>query len=86
MNTKSLLLNYCSFIIIVVFVTVVFHQQLVFICETPRRNKNYVDIYFEVGANIKGYWTYNHVPIQYEDCVDGLKFVYSVTLRFCIPF
>ena len=33
-------------------------------------------IYFELGANNEGYWTYNHMSIQFEDCVDCLKVVY----------
>jgi hypothetical protein len=33
-------------------------------------------IYFELGANNKGYWTYNHtMSIKFEDCVDCLKVV-----------
>ena len=28
-------------------------------------------VYFELGLNDKGrYWTYNHIEIQFEDCVD----------------
>ena len=33
-------------------------------------------IYFELGANNEGYWTFNHMAIQFEDCVDCLKVVY----------
>ena len=33
-------------------------------------------IYFELGANNEGYWTYNHMSIQFEDCVDCVKVVY----------
>ena len=33
-------------------------------------------IFFELGANNEGYWTYNHMSIQFEDCVDCLKVVY----------
>ena len=33
-------------------------------------------IYFELGANNEGYWTYNHMSIQFEDCVDCLKVVF----------
>jgi hypothetical protein len=33
-------------------------------------------IYFELGANIEGYWTYNHMSVQFEDCADCLKVVY----------
>ena len=33
-------------------------------------------VYFELGANNEGYWTYNHMAIQFEDCVDCLKIVY----------
>jgi hypothetical protein len=25
---------------------------------------------FELGANNEGYWTYNHMSIQFEDCVE----------------
>jgi hypothetical protein len=31
---------------------------------------------FELGVNNEGYWTYNHMSIQFEDCVDCLKVVY----------
>ena len=30
-------------------------------------------IYFELGANNEGYWTFNHMAIQFEDCVDCLR-------------
>ena len=33
-------------------------------------------VYFELGANNEGYWTYNHMAIQFEDCVDCLKVIY----------
>ena len=33
-------------------------------------------VYFELGSNNEGYWTYNHMAIQFEDCVDCLKVVY----------
>jgi hypothetical protein len=33
-------------------------------------------VYFELGANNEGYWTYNHMSIQLEDCIDCLKVVY----------
>jgi hypothetical protein len=28
---------------------------------------------FEYGANAEGYWTYDHMVLQFEDCVDHLK-------------
>lgn len=31
---------------------------------------------FELGMNNEGYWTYNHMSIQFEDCVDCLKVIY----------
>jgi hypothetical protein len=31
---------------------------------------------FELGANNAGYWTYNHMAIQFEDCVDCIKVMY----------
>jgi hypothetical protein len=31
---------------------------------------------FELGVNNEGYWTYNHMSVQFEDCVDCLKVVY----------
>ncbi|KAI2498015.1 hypothetical protein MHU86_16452 [Fragilaria crotonensis] len=31
---------------------------------------------FELGANNEGYWTYNHMSIQFEDCVDCVKVLY----------
>ncbi|KAI2509704.1 hypothetical protein MHU86_4686 [Fragilaria crotonensis] len=33
-------------------------------------------VYFELGANNEGYWTYNHMSIQFEDCVDCLRVLY----------
>ena len=30
----------------------------------------------ELGANNEGYWTYNHMSIQFEDCVDCIKVIY----------
>ena len=31
---------------------------------------------FKLGANNEGYWTYNHMSIQFEDCVDCIKVIY----------
>jgi hypothetical protein len=31
---------------------------------------------FEYGADSEGYWNYNHMVIQLEDCVDVLKHLY----------
>ena len=31
---------------------------------------------FELGANNDGYWTYNHMSIQFEDCVDCVKVLF----------
>ena len=32
---------------------------------------------FELGANNKGYWTkYNHMSVQFEDCVDCIKVLF----------
>ena len=31
---------------------------------------------FELGANNEGYWAYNHMSIQFEDCVDCIKVIY----------
>ena len=39
-------------------------------------------IYFELGANCEEYWTYNHMSIQFEDCVDCLKVVFSPPFDF----
>jgi hypothetical protein len=33
-------------------------------------------VYFELGANNEGYWTYNHMVLQFEDCVDCLTVMY----------
>jgi hypothetical protein len=33
-------------------------------------------VYFELGSNNEGYWTYNHMAIQFEDCVDCLKVLF----------
>ncbi len=32
---------------------------------------------FELGANNEGYWTDNHMSIQFEGCVDCIKVIYS---------
>ena len=42
-------------------------------------------VYFELGANNEGHWTYNHMAIQFEDCIDCLKVIYphfNVALLF----
>ncbi len=39
------------------------------------KNSPYV-IYNELGANNKGCCTYNHMSVQFEDCIDCLKLVY----------
>jgi hypothetical protein len=31
---------------------------------------------FELGANNEGYWTYDHMSIQFEDCVDCIRVLY----------
>jgi hypothetical protein len=31
---------------------------------------------FEYGANAEGYWVYEHMVLQVEDCVDCLKVLY----------
>ena len=28
---------------------------------------------FELGASNEGYWTYDHMSTQFEDCVDCIK-------------
>ena len=33
-------------------------------------------VYFELGGNNEGYWTFNHMAIQFEDCVDCLRVSY----------
>ena len=33
-------------------------------------------VYFELGVNNEGYWTFNHMAIQFEDCVDCLRVLY----------
>ena len=32
--------------------------------------------YLNYGAGKDGYWTYRHMVLQIEDCVDCLKFLY----------
>jgi hypothetical protein len=32
--------------------------------------------YFELRANNEGFWTYNHMAIQVEDCVNCLRVLY----------
>ena len=41
---------------------------------------------FEYGANINGYWNYNHMVLQLEDCVDVLKYLHGkiMTTSFCL--
>jgi hypothetical protein len=41
--------------------------------------------HFELGINNEGYWTYNHMAIQFEDCVDCLKVLYP-HFKFVILF
>jgi hypothetical protein len=31
---------------------------------------------FEYRINTEGYWTYDHMVLQFEDCVDVVKFLY----------
>ena len=31
---------------------------------------------FKYGANSEGYWSYQHMVLQLEDCVDVLKLLY----------
>ncbi len=31
---------------------------------------------FEYGANLEGYWSYDHMVLQMEDCIDVLKLLY----------
>jgi hypothetical protein len=30
-------------------------------------------VQFEYGINSEGYWTYDHMVLQFEDCVDVVK-------------
>jgi hypothetical protein len=40
--------------------------------------------YFELGTNNEGYWGYNHMVLQLEDCADCLKAVYPhLQFVFC---
>ena len=32
--------------------------------------------FFEYGTNQEGYWSYNHMIVQLEDCIDCLKVLY----------
>jgi hypothetical protein len=41
--------------------------------------------YFELGANDEGYWGYNHMVLQLEDCADCLKAVHP-HLQFVFLF
>ena len=34
-------------------------------------------VHFKLGAISEGYWTYNHMAIQFEDCVDCLKVMHQ---------
>jgi hypothetical protein len=40
---------------------------------------------FEYGANYEGYWCYEHLVLQLEDCVDCLK-VISSQFKFLFMF
>jgi hypothetical protein len=31
---------------------------------------------FKYGANAEGYWTYDHMVLQFKDCVDMVKVLY----------
>ena len=31
---------------------------------------------FDCGANLEGYWMYQHMVLQLEDCIDCLKVLY----------
>jgi hypothetical protein len=33
-------------------------------------------VQFEYGINAEGYWTYDHMVLQFEDCVDVVKVLY----------
>ena len=39
---------------------------------------------FELGANNEGYWPYNHMSIQFEDCVNCIKVVYPAHFNFAV--
>ncbi|KAI2500759.1 hypothetical protein MHU86_13738 [Fragilaria crotonensis] len=39
---------------------------------------------FELGANNEGYWTYNHMSMQFEDCVDCIKVIYPNLTSFSV--
>lgn len=39
-------------------------------------------VYFNYGANNEGYWTYDHMVLQMEDCVDVLKVRYGETFDY----
>jgi hypothetical protein len=39
-------------------------------------NSPFVLVEFEHGANSEGYWTYDHIILQFEDCVDVIKVLY----------
>jgi hypothetical protein len=42
-------------------------------------------IFFELGINNDGYWTYNHMACQFEDCIDCLETLYP-QFDFCFTF
>ena len=41
----------------------------------PLQNSPFV-VEFEYGINAEGYWTYDHMVLQLEDCVDVIKVLY----------
>jgi hypothetical protein len=43
--------------------------------EQPLQSSPFV-VEFEYGANAEGYWTYDHMVLQFEDCVDVVKVLY----------
>jgi hypothetical protein len=41
----------------------------------PFQNSPFV-VEFEYGANSEGYWTYDHMVLQFEDCIDVMEVLY----------
>jgi hypothetical protein len=39
-------------------------------------------VIFELGVNNEGYWTYNYMSVQFEDCVDCVKVIYPTSTLF----
>ncbi len=42
----------------------------------PSSNKSHFLVYFDYNENREGYWSYNHMVLQFEDTIEVLKVMY----------